>query len=70
MCCACGGGDVPNGADLDETDGDETDDDQGLEDVQIDAEQLDQYELYIKVGLDNVTGDALPIENWVSLEEL
>ena len=39
MCCACGGGDVPNGAYG--TDGDETDDDQDLEGIQIDAEQLD-----------------------------
>ena len=33
MCCACGGGDVPNGAD-----GDESDDGQDLENIQIDAD--------------------------------
>ena len=65
MCCACGGGADPN-----EADGDEGDDDQGLEDIQIDADQLEEYELYIKVGLDHVTGDALSIHQWVSLEEL
>ena len=57
MCCACGGGDVPNGAE-----GDEGDDEPDLDDIQIDTEQLDQYELYIKVGLDHVTGDALSIQ--------
>ena len=65
MCCACGGGAVP-----DEADGDEGDDEPDLEDIQIDADQLEEYELYIKVGLDHVTGDALSIHQWVSLEEL
>ena len=33
MCCACGGGAVP-----DEADGDEGDDEPDLEDIQIDAD--------------------------------
>ena len=59
MCCVCGGGAVPN-----------EDDGQDLENIQIDADQLEEYELYIKVGLDHLTGDALSIHQWVTLEEL
>ena len=40
------------------------------DDIYIDPEQLDMYELYIEDAFDGVTNTTIPINDWVTIEDI